>query len=190
MGRMFGQAPGAHWWKALPAVSHAERVISVPRCGRSAPFAPYRIARQLFLPSADRLAHGRPRRRACTLIQVKTRHRLRSPSAHSHSRPSLDFIASKDYHFTMTITIDKLGRVVIPKKIRDRFHLVAGSEMELEPLADGGRLRVFAGEPALGLKRGILVHHGSGKADTNVVAFIQKEREARSLAQVSERDGR
>ena len=37
----------------------------------------------------------------------------------------------------MTITIDKLGRIVIPKKIRDRFNLVPGSEMELEPLDVG-----------------------------------------------------
>ena len=90
----------------------------------------------------------------------------------------------------MTITIDKLGRIVIPKKIRDRFNLVPGSEMELEPLDDGVRLRVMGGEPALTVKRGILVHHSAEKADVNVVAFMQKEREARSLGACQTLSGR
>ena len=47
----------------------------------------------------------------------------------------------------------------------------------------------MGGEPALTVKRGILVHHGAGKADVNVVAFMQKEREARSLATVSDLAG-
>ncbi|MEN9840296.1 MAG: Antidote-toxin recognition MazE, bacterial antitoxin, partial [Verrucomicrobiota bacterium] len=31
----------------------------------------------------------------------------------------------------MTITIDRAGRVVLPKSIRDRFHLTPGTEIEL-----------------------------------------------------------
>ena len=90
----------------------------------------------------------------------------------------------------MTITIDKLGRIVIPKKVRDRFNLVAGSEIELEPLSDGIRLRVTAGEPALGVKRGILVHHGSGKSEIDIAAFMRKERKAAALSKAASGAGR
>ena len=34
----------------------------------------------------------------------------------------------------MRITIDRAGRVVVPKQFRDRFNLVAGTELEIEPL--------------------------------------------------------
>jgi AbrB family looped-hinge helix DNA binding protein len=40
----------------------------------------------------------------------------------------------------MMVVIDKAGRVVIPKEIRDRFELTAGSELELVVLREGIRL--------------------------------------------------
>jgi AbrB family looped-hinge helix DNA binding protein len=40
----------------------------------------------------------------------------------------------------MMVTIDKSGRVVIPKVIRDRFDLIAGSELEIVAQWDGIRL--------------------------------------------------
>ncbi|MDR1387964.1 MAG: AbrB/MazE/SpoVT family DNA-binding domain-containing protein [Propionibacteriaceae bacterium] len=40
----------------------------------------------------------------------------------------------------MMATIDKAGRVVIPKTIRDRFDLISGSELEIVVLRDAIRL--------------------------------------------------
>lgn len=44
----------------------------------------------------------------------------------------------------MRTTIDKAGRIVVPKKLRDRLGLVAGTEVEIDE--DGSALRV---EPIL-----------------------------------------
>ncbi|MDR0627500.1 MAG: AbrB/MazE/SpoVT family DNA-binding domain-containing protein [Bifidobacteriaceae bacterium] len=38
------------------------------------------------------------------------------------------------------VTIDKAGRVVIPKAIRDRYSLAAGSELEILAQRDGLKL--------------------------------------------------
>ncbi len=83
----------------------------------------------------------------------------------------------------MEITIDGAGRLVVPKRFRDRFHLVAGAKLEIEADADGIRLR--PGGSGLGSLRregGLLVHSGEGRiADVDLAAFIRGQREARSL---------
>ncbi len=60
----------------------------------------------------------------------------------------------------LTVTIDKAGRVVIPKEIRDELRLGAGDTLTLE--CEGERLTlqpVHAGTP-LQKERGIWVFHG------------------------------
>ena len=80
----------------------------------------------------------------------------------------------------MSITIDKAGRVVLPKQIRERFNLVSGTELEVELEADGVRLRVRDTGGALRRKHGIVVHHGSGVVPLDVAEFIRGERESRA----------
>lgn len=82
----------------------------------------------------------------------------------------------------MSITIDKAGRLVLPKSIRDRFNLVSGTELELEVELepDGVRLRVLDGGGSLRRKQGIMVHHGSQVVQLDVVEFIRGERESRA----------
>ena len=80
----------------------------------------------------------------------------------------------------MTITIDRAGRIVVPKRLRERFNLVAGTELEIEASGECLRLRRVGAEPALTRKKGILVHHGDGRANLDVAAFIRAERESRS----------
>ena len=81
----------------------------------------------------------------------------------------------------MAITIDRAGRLVIPKPIRDRFHLVAGSRLEIETDAEGIRLRpAESGAMSLRRERGLLIHTGDGQtADIDIVEFIRNERENR-----------
>ena len=80
----------------------------------------------------------------------------------------------------MSITIDKAGRLVLPKPIRDRFNLVCGTELEVELEADGVRLRVVNGGASLRPKHGLLVHHGSSVVHLDVAEFIRGERESRA----------
>ncbi len=82
----------------------------------------------------------------------------------------------------MTTTIDRAGRVVIPKRLRDALNLGPGAEIDIEPDAGGLRLRVAGQTPRLVAKRGFLVHQGAGKADLDVADFINRQREARAIA--------
>ena len=79
----------------------------------------------------------------------------------------------------MSITIDKAGRLVLPKPIRDRFNLVSGTELEVELESDGVRLRVLGGGDSLRRKQGIMVHHGNRVVHLDVAEFIRGERESR-----------
>ena len=79
----------------------------------------------------------------------------------------------------MTVTIDRAGRVVLPKAIRDRFHLVPGTELELTVGVDGVRLATRETLPSLVSTRGVLIHQGHARSDIDIVAFINQSRESR-----------
>ena len=70
----------------------------------------------------------------------------------------------------MLVTIDRAGRIVVPKSLRERFNLVAGSELEID-------------------EKGILVHHGGARASLDVAEFIRAERDSRSRRMFPEAAG-
>jgi len=78
----------------------------------------------------------------------------------------------------MRVAIDKLGRIVVPKPIRDRYHLYPGAELELELEANKIQLSLVAPKGTLIRKQGILVHHGSTVVDFDIAGFINAERDA------------
>ena len=80
----------------------------------------------------------------------------------------------------MRVTIDRAGRIVVPRQLRDRLDLVAGTELEIEATGDGLKLRRIASESTLKRKKGFLVHHGTVPSAIDVVEFIRAERETRS----------
>jgi AbrB family looped-hinge helix DNA binding protein len=80
----------------------------------------------------------------------------------------------------MKTTIDAAGRLVVPKSLRDQFHLVPGSELEIESTADGVIIRPADRGPALVSQGGVLVHHGPQKADIDIAAFVRQERESQA----------
>ena len=60
----------------------------------------------------------------------------------------------------MTLKIDKAGRIVLPKPVRERFRLREGSELELEERSDGLTLRPVEQRPSMVRRNGIWVHLG------------------------------
>ena len=86
------------------------------------------------------------------------------------------------YHFAMQVTIDKLGRILVPKSLRDKYHLTAGTLLDLEADTKGVQFSLFLPKSTLVEKCGILVHQGSQVLDIDVTALINQERENRNLA--------
>ena len=80
----------------------------------------------------------------------------------------------------MRIAIDRAGRIVVRKSLRERFSLVAGTELEIEARGECLQISRIGAEPALLKKKGILVHHGGDRANLDVAAFIRAERDSRS----------
>jgi AbrB family looped-hinge helix DNA binding protein len=67
----------------------------------------------------------------------------------------------------MKTTVDRFGRIVVPKEIRDRHGLVPGSEIDIEDAADMIVVRRRAESPGLVEKEGILVFRGQATGDLN-----------------------
>jgi AbrB family looped-hinge helix DNA binding protein len=60
----------------------------------------------------------------------------------------------------MNIKIDGAGRIVLPKRERERFDLRAGAQLELEERPDRLLLRVSEQSPSMVRRDGIWVHLG------------------------------
>ena len=61
----------------------------------------------------------------------------------------------------MHTTIDRFGRIVLPKKLRENFNLEPGSQIRIEESGQEIILKPIHGEPNLRLKEGILVFSGT-----------------------------
>ena len=76
----------------------------------------------------------------------------------------------------MTVTIDKLGRIVVPKSLRDRLSLVSGSELEIVEIPDGFSLRVASRGPSMLKLDGLWVHQGAPEPGANWDKVLEEER--------------
>ena len=81
---------------------------------------------------------------------------------------------------SITITLGKAGRLVVPKTIRDSLGLHEGSRLKLE--VQGGKLQA-APEPdpvSINLKGGFpVIHAGSSLKRGTIVQAIKTDRDAR-----------
>jgi AbrB family looped-hinge helix DNA binding protein len=78
----------------------------------------------------------------------------------------------------MTLTIDGAGRVVIPKPLRDKFGMHAGSTLEVLETPDGVTLKPAEQKSSLARIGRLLVYTGEVPAGFDVVKAIEEEREA------------
>jgi AbrB family looped-hinge helix DNA binding protein len=82
---------------------------------------------------------------------------------------------------TTTLTLDKAGRVVLPKPVRDEMQLRAGDSLELESSEDQIVLRPRRGGTGLHKKQGIWVFSTgepiSAEATDQALREMRRERE-------------
>jgi AbrB family looped-hinge helix DNA binding protein len=81
-----------------------------------------------------------------------------------------------------TVTIDKAGRVVIPKTVRDELKLEPGDTLQLESEGDRLILRPLRITSPLRKERGVWVFYGRSplsQADTNKLVRDVRERRDR-----------
>jgi len=76
-------------------------------------------------------------------------------------------------------SIDKAGRLVLPKPLRDKLRLAPGDGVLLESEGEQITLRPDRPQATLKKKRGIWVYHGS-RTDISLSELIDHEREKRS----------
>ncbi|HXB70723.1 MAG TPA: AbrB/MazE/SpoVT family DNA-binding domain-containing protein [Candidatus Acidoferrales bacterium] len=62
-----------------------------------------------------------------------------------------------------TVTLDKAGRVVIPKSLRDELHLESGDTLELESEGERVTLRPVRSGSSLRKEHGVWVFRGGKK---------------------------
>ena len=79
----------------------------------------------------------------------------------------------------MTTKVDRFGRIVVPKEIRDRHGLAAGSEVEIEDAAEMIILRRHEDLPGLVEKQGILVFRGRSTGDLDAAMRSQRQERLR-----------
>ncbi|MEI8095786.1 MAG: hypothetical protein WCG80_16365 [Spirochaetales bacterium] len=82
----------------------------------------------------------------------------------------------------MQVTIDKLGRILVPKSLREKYHLTAGTLLDLEADSKGVQFSLRLPKSTLVEKEGILVLQGGPVIDLDVTALINQERESRNVA--------
>jgi AbrB family looped-hinge helix DNA binding protein len=77
----------------------------------------------------------------------------------------------------MKTTLDRFGRLVVPKDIRDRLGLRPGVEIEIDEKENEVILKLVDHEPSLMVKEGLLVY--SGKATGDLRAAVRAHRDDR-----------
>ena len=77
----------------------------------------------------------------------------------------------------MSLTVDKFGRIVLPKPLRERLHLVPGTGLTIEELPDGLVLRTIRKQPSLIRQHGLLVHTGKANRPIDWNRVVEDARE-------------
>ena len=77
----------------------------------------------------------------------------------------------------MATRLDKFGRVVLPKNIRDNLDLKPGQELKVESIDEKVILKPVKKELPLHIKNGVLVF--SGVATGDIVDAVKQHREGR-----------
>lgn len=79
----------------------------------------------------------------------------------------------------MQATVDKFGRIVIPKKIRDSMGLSVGSVVDIQPGNNELRIKPLAADSYIQKKGDMLVFTGELTENVDIVELIERQRKER-----------
>jgi AbrB family looped-hinge helix DNA binding protein len=79
----------------------------------------------------------------------------------------------------MNVRVDKAGRIVLPKPVRDRLGLKAGASLEVSENADGLLLRPANSRSSLVKRNGRWVYTGKAPRNINWERLVEEDREFR-----------
>jgi AbrB family looped-hinge helix DNA binding protein len=79
----------------------------------------------------------------------------------------------------MTLTIDGAGRIVLPKPVRERLGLNAGSNLEIEEVPEGVILKPTGRGSSLIRKGTFLIHTGELPPGYDLLKAIEQDRDER-----------
>ncbi len=82
------------------------------------------------------------------------------------------------------LKVDKSGRIVVPKRLRDHLGIRDEAELEITATSGGLFLRLIDEEPALIKVDGLWVHRGSARPDADWERVIEDVRNER-IASIS-----
>ena len=77
----------------------------------------------------------------------------------------------------LTLAVDKSGRVILPKRLREHFRLHPGSKLEVEIHEDYVLLKPIATEASLVLRDGWWVHQGIPESDGRLLDAVDTHRQ-------------
>lgn len=87
----------------------------------------------------------------------------------------------------MKLTVDKAGRIVLPKPFRDELHLEPGDALDIQSSGEELTLRPVRGEAQLRKKHGVWVYRTgerlSAETVEKTVRQIRRERDAHNLGE-------
>ena len=86
----------------------------------------------------------------------------------------------------METILDRFGRIVIPKKIREDFNLKAGTQIQIEENEKSIILTPIHGEPNLRMKDGILVFSGIPLVDLGEALTKHREERLKTIRKTNE----
>lgn len=79
----------------------------------------------------------------------------------------------------MTLKVDKFGRIILPKPVRDRLNLREGAELHLVENEGGFTLTLIGRKPSMILKNGVWVHFGRLPSEAKWETLVDEAREER-----------
>jgi AbrB family looped-hinge helix DNA binding protein len=77
------------------------------------------------------------------------------------------------------VTIDKSGRLVLPKPVRDALGLRAGDRLKIRRQGTDVILSFSQPKPVLQKEKGVWVYRSGQKTDTSLTDLIEQERRRR-----------